>query len=664
MALLVACAQPDVSPAAPPVAANTPPAEPAVTPVRLDWSALQDPQACRGQRSALIDLRRIHPGLQDTALGLWMLCAGLNRDVQLASELAHRLADSSHALWRHTSGWLQWLIAPQPATPPVLPPTPVAPWLQKMVEQKLLAPARVTSMQDAALALLQATPDWSLWDAPRPALFAQLSRQARVSLVRAWWSAGAPRRAAAWLAAYWAWAGLSPPPDELEAWWRLDADALLLLARTFFAARQYALAAPIAEKALAAGADAAQALLVQGRAWARTGRWRQAAELWRDTESQWRARPQAVRLRYRQGLLAEDAGDWQKALGYYRDAAQMDAHADREEAVFRAGWLLFRRDRVAEAAAWWRKTLARVEDPVMRRRITFWERRAAGADPVTAVRAEGALSYYLWRADATAFRRVQWADPATAVRLPPDALATPVTLVNAGLAPLGLWHLGTRSAEFESPWRAFAFLRAAQKLGALRWSLGQFWQHYASWFDPQRQPLPRPVWELLYPTPFARQVTAFAHRMQVDPLLVWAVMREESLFDSAIESNAGAIGLLQLMPATADRLARRHGLPYNGADSLRDPAVNIGLGVVYLRDLQARYDGNLMYAIPAYNAGEAAVDRWLRREPTDPDVFVEEIPYAETRGYVVKVLRSYVRYRALYPELALPADHAGAATGG
>ncbi len=135
------------------------------------------------------------------------------------------------------------------------------------------------------------------------------------------------------------------------------------------------------------------------------------------------------------------------------------------------------------------------------------------------------------------------------------------------------------------------------------------------------------------------RVKAYSERWQVDPALVFGLMRAESAMQPDALSPAGARGLLQLMPATAGEVARRHGLRFNGSTELMDPAVNIPLGVAHLAELQTRYDGQWMLVAAAYNAGVNAVGRWLeQRPPGDHDVWLETLPFFETRDYVPRVL--------------------------
>lgn len=156
------------------------------------------------------------------------------------------------------------------------------------------------------------------------------------------------------------------------------------------------------------------------------------------------------------------------------------------------------------------------------------------------------------------------------------------------------------------------------------------------------------AWGILFPRPYAPQVLAASAAQGVDPLLVWAVMREESAFEPQALSGADAYGLMQLVPATGQWVAQRLGLAWGSPEALFDPAVNVRLGTAYLAYLLRRY-GDPRVAVAAYHAGPGRVDRWLAASPlTDPDLWVERIPIAATRRYVQSVYRSYRLYQALY----------------
>lgn len=152
------------------------------------------------------------------------------------------------------------------------------------------------------------------------------------------------------------------------------------------------------------------------------------------------------------------------------------------------------------------------------------------------------------------------------------------------------------------------------------------------------------VRQCVYPFAYKDLVEASAARHSVDPLLVLAVMREESRFDREARSPAGALGLLQLMPATAFRLDRSLRVGIRHPHDLTDAAKNLELGIHYLSALLREF-GSYPIAIAAYNAGEETVRKWLKRgNYRTADEFIEDIPYEETRNYVKKVLVTFFEY--------------------
>lgn len=130
----------------------------------------------------------------------------------------------------------------------------------------------------------------------------------------------------------------------------------------------------------------------------------------------------------------------------------------------------------------------------------------------------------------------------------------------------------------------------------------------------------------------------------VDSWLLMAIARRESAFNPRAQSHAGAQGLMQLMPGTARDMARQAGLRLNGNDAVFEPGTNIELGSRYMANMLQRYAGNRVLALAAYNAGPHRVDRWLDDNPTPFDVFIESIPFYETREYVQAVLA----YRVIF----------------
>jgi len=143
---------------------------------------------------------------------------------------------------------------------------------------------------------------------------------------------------------------------------------------------------------------------------------------------------------------------------------------------------------------------------------------------------------------------------------------------------------------------------------------------------------------LLYPMPYRHEVDAAAAASGLEPELIYAVIRQESLYRADAVSGAGARGLMQLRPGTAERVRARLGEDVRRGSNLLDPELNVALGSAELARLLERYDGQLVVALAAYNAGPAAVDRWLPAAAIDADVWIENIPYNETREYVRRVL--------------------------
>jgi soluble lytic murein transglycosylase len=164
----------------------------------------------------------------------------------------------------------------------------------------------------------------------------------------------------------------------------------------------------------------------------------------------------------------------------------------------------------------------------------------------------------------------------------------------------------------------------------------------------------RSVWEVAYPNAFRPLIETHCKTAKIEPDLLQALMREESALDPKALSWAGALGLTQLMPSTANQVARSLKLKTPTTAALLEPDLNIRLGASYLGSLVSQWKGNKFYAVGSYNAGPKAVSRWKDDRPKlELDEWVEEIPIAETRGYIKRVLRSYNTYRLLYGKSAL-----------
>ena len=150
--------------------------------------------------------------------------------------------------------------------------------------------------------------------------------------------------------------------------------------------------------------------------------------------------------------------------------------------------------------------------------------------------------------------------------------------------------------------------------------------------------------DLRFPLPHRALIGAAAAERGLPLDWVYAIIRQESAFDADIASHAGAVGLMQLMPATANEVAAGAGLDAPSTLALTDPRLNVELGSRYLAAMRQRFGGQTVPATAAYNAGPGAVGRWLPEQPMAADLWLSEIPYRETRDYVRRVLT----YRVIY----------------
>jgi soluble lytic murein transglycosylase len=159
----------------------------------------------------------------------------------------------------------------------------------------------------------------------------------------------------------------------------------------------------------------------------------------------------------------------------------------------------------------------------------------------------------------------------------------------------------------------------------------------------KQQPI---YWQSLYPIPFSDLISKWSQDRNLPPALVAGLIRQESRFEVRIRSHVGATGLMQIMPETGEWIASKKGVSNY---SLTEPQDNISFGTWYLDYTHRRNGDNSMLAIASYNAGPGAVSRWVAaRGLGDPDEFVRNIPYAETRDYVEKVFGNYWNYLRLY----------------
>ncbi|MGQ0528631.1 MAG: transglycosylase SLT domain-containing protein [Panacagrimonas sp.] len=143
---------------------------------------------------------------------------------------------------------------------------------------------------------------------------------------------------------------------------------------------------------------------------------------------------------------------------------------------------------------------------------------------------------------------------------------------------------------------------------------------------------------LLYPRPYETELREAARRARLPAEWIWGVLRQESLYDPRARSSADALGLLQLLPETARAVARRARLPLPTRAELFDPQLNLLLGAGYLREQFDTFGGRFVLVLGAYNAGPNAVRRWLPDAPLETDVWIENVPFNETRNYIQRIV--------------------------
>ncbi|HEY9668723.1 MAG TPA: transglycosylase SLT domain-containing protein [Coleofasciculaceae cyanobacterium] len=173
-------------------------------------------------------------------------------------------------------------------------------------------------------------------------------------------------------------------------------------------------------------------------------------------------------------------------------------------------------------------------------------------------------------------------------------------------------------------------------------------QERSQWQSLRKDPA---YWYALFPIPYLEPIVTWSQQRQLNPFLVTGLIRQESRFEPEIRSVAGATGLMQVMPGTGSWIAEKIQLKeYN----LKNPNDNIKLGTWYLDHTHQEYNGNSLLAVASYNAGPGNVASWIAKYGfSDPDAFIELIPFAETKGYVEAVFSNYWNYLRLYnPEIA------------
>ncbi|CAK6697791.1 hypothetical protein ICNINCKA_02299 [Synechococcus sp. CBW1107] len=373
------------------------------------------------------------------------------------------------------------------------------------------------------------------------------------------------------------------------------------------------------------------------------------------TPAQLRQLPEPLRLSapVQARLVRDGGGDWRPLLQRWPgDPASWDLQWDLARSALLKG-------KAGEALALLQALPPDSLPPVLAVRQLFWlgmAQQQLGQQPAArrswqAVLQRWPWSYYAWRSRVQLGERPELRLTASGpIALP----AEPWRPLESGQPPLDqLWRLGLNLEAWEH-WRQerpSATPSSPQELtleGRLRQGVGDDWTGLGQLDEASLRwaggncPTTLPLQRALLPVRHGEAFSVAAARHGLDPTLLLAVARQESRFTPGVGSVAGAIGLLQLMPETAAELA---GGAVSG-DQLREPAFNAELGARYLSQLLSLWKGDPFLAIASYNAGPGAVAGWRdARLESDPELWVEAIPYPETRLYVKKVLGNLWGYQ-------------------
>lgn len=401
--------------------------------------------------------------------------------------------------------------------------------------------------------------------------------------------------------------------------------------------------------------------------------------------------PQAADALYEAALLAESLGDTARSITYYqRLSTEYAADPRAPEALFRAGLDAYRAGDSATASTFFMNSASHPanERPA---RGYLWQGKvlqAAGQTEEANAAFNSAIAaddgeFYGLRADDLLTGDTPFASSGT-LNIPPDpeqgraeaeqwiiqtfGLTTAPPLAETLRADLAtdprmlrareLWDLGlqlearqifetVRQQYQDDPLGLYQLAIYFRDIGLYRSSILSAWR-LAVLADVSAAEMPVFLSRLRYPTYFSDLILSYSEQHNLDPLWVYALIWQESIFEGFAVSTASAQGLMQIWPPTGEDIAERLQWPGYHSSDLQRPFVSVAFGTWLLRDELDRFDGNQFAALTAYNAGPGNTARWVENAQGDTDLFVESITLAEPKLYVEQIYEHYEMYRALY----------------
>jgi soluble lytic murein transglycosylase len=361
------------------------------------------------------------------------------------------------------------------------------------------------------------------------------------------------------------------------------------------------------------------------------------------------------------------------ANGVFREILEeypQSRHAQR--AAWKAGWYAYRHGDAAEAVRLFDQAAAHFPRSDYRPSWLYWSARAhdrlGHADTAVArlslVIADYENSYYGRLAAQLLDER--GAQPVTLTRVaavspadvpPEDAAPPPNHEIIRQLIAQELYEDAMNELLYaQRTWGDSPAIEATLGLvyartGELRRGINAMKRAYPQYIAAGGDELPAEMQKVLFPVAYWDQIRRYASLHGLDPYILAALMAQESTFDPEIKSSANAVGLMQVLPGTGRQYARKVGIRRFRASMLTNATTNIRLGTAIFRDLVDRF-GGVYLALASYNAGEAAVAKWVAERPgLAREEFIDDIPYPETQNYVRKILGTAEDYRRLYGTL-------------